>query len=244
MTYYFKSGPGTDDVLIEYQRWLTDKPEIGADRTVSGSVSALIAKFYLLMRFAIGEEWGKDDPTLAIRTMKIKGDGFHCWTEVEIATFEYRWPIGTRERLALALLLYTGQRRGDVIHMGRQHIANGPIQLVQHKTKAQLSIPIHPELQRVMDGTPSDHLTFLCTSNGKPFTAPGFGNWFREAYDTANVRGCSAHGLRKAAARRLAEAGCSPHQIASITGHKTLKRWSTTPKRPIKSGLPRMPCGP
>jgi len=143
--------------------------------------------------------------------------------EVEIATFETRWPIGTRERLALALLLYTGQRRGDVIHMGRQHIAKGAIQLVQHKTKARLSIPIHPELQRVMDGTPSGNMTFLCTSNGKPFTAPGFGNWFREACDTANVRDCSAHGLRKAAARRLAEAGCSPHQIASVTGHKTLK---------------------
>ena len=94
---------------------------------------------------------------------------------------------------------------------------------MQHKTKARLSIPIHSEFQRVMDGTPNDHLTFLVTAHGKPFTAAGFGNWFREACDTADVRGCSAHGLRKAVASRLAEAGCSPHQIASVTGRKTLK---------------------
>jgi len=285
VTYYFKSGPGTEEFLIEYQKWLAGKNEIGNDRTKSGSVSALLVKFYhstewsclsdatkttyrgilerfrsdhgdkpvkllerhhvreviasrantpaaannmlrmirLLMRFAINEEWRKDDPTLGIKTIRIKSDGFHCWSEEEIAAFESRWPIGTRERLALALLLYTGQRRGDVIHMGRQHVAKGAIQLQQHKTRMRLSIPIHPELQRVIDGTPGDHLTYLCTSNGKPFTAAGFGNWFREACDTANVRGCSAHGLRKAAARRLAEAGCTPHQIASVTGHKTLK---------------------
>ena len=67
-------------------------------------------------------------------------------------------------------------------------------------------------------------MTFLVTSQGEPFSAPGFGNWFREACDEAGLpKGCSAHGLRKAAARRLAEAGCTVHQIASITGHKTLK---------------------
>jgi integrase len=61
------------------------------------------------------------------------------------------------------------------------------------------------------------------TEFGKPFTAAGFGNWFREQCDTANLRHCSAHGLRKAAARRLAEAGCTPHEIAAITGHASLK---------------------
>ena len=107
--------------------------------------------------------------------------------------------------------------------MGRQHIAKGAIQL--HSTRRRHVS--YPHSSRITEGhgrhVPSDHLTFLTTSNGKPFTAAGFGNWFREACDTANVRGCSAHGLRKAAARRLAEAGCSPHQIASVTGHKTLK---------------------
>ena len=68
-----------------------------------------------------------------------------------------------------------------------------------------------------------DHLTFLTTQFGQPFTAAGFGNWFRERCDGAGLRHCSAHGLRKAAARRLAEAGCTAHEIAAITGHASLR---------------------
>jgi integrase len=177
----------------------------------------------ILMRFAIDEEWRKDDPTLGIKMIRISGDGFHCWTEEEIDAFGCRWPIGTRERLAMALLLYTGQRRGDVIYMGRQHLNQGRINLVQHKTKARLVIPIHPELAKVLSGIGVGTLNFLCTAQGQPFTAAGFGNWFRNACKAAGLNNCSAHGLRKAAARRLAEAGCTVHQIASITGHKTLK---------------------
>ncbi len=71
--------------------------------------------------------------------------------------------------------------------------------------------------------TPSDHLTFLTTQFGKPFTAAGFGNWFREQCNLAGLPHCSAHGLRKAAARRLAEAGCTAHEIAAITGHASLR---------------------
>src|SRR5262245_51575070 len=71
--------------------------------------------------------------------------------------------------------------------------------------------------------SPSDHLTFLTTAFGKPFTAAGFGNWFREQCDAAGLPHCSAHGLCKTAARRLAEAGCTEHEVAAITGHASLK---------------------
>jgi integrase len=67
-------------------------------------------------------------------------------------------------------------------------------------------------------------MTFLVTEIGKPFTAAGFGNWFREQCDMANLRHRSAHGLHKAAARPLAEAGCTEHEIAAITGHARLRR--------------------
>ena len=69
----------------------------------------------------------------------------------------------------------------------------------------------------------SANLTFLLTDQGRPYTAAGFGNWFRDQCRAAGLHGCSAHGLRKAAARRLAEAGCSTHEIAAITGHASLK---------------------
>jgi len=76
---------------------------------------------------------------------------------------------------------------------------------------------------RGYDATPSGHLTFLVTEFGKPFAVAGFGNWFREQCDIANLHHCSFHGLRKAASVRLAEAGCTPHEIAAITGHASLK---------------------
>lgn len=194
-----------------------------------------------LMQFGISNGALKDDPTFGIKNMSGKTDGFRTWDEDDIAAFEERWPIGTRERLALALLLYTGQRRGDVVRMGRQHVRNEAgrgsagrqdkacntrfvsIDVRQQKTGTKLTIPVHPHLKVILDDTPSKHLTFLTTSFGKPFVAAGFTNWFREACNAAALpKGTSAHGLRKAAARRLAEAGCSANVIASITGHKSL----------------------
>jgi integrase len=90
-------------------------------------------------------------------------------------------------------------------------------------TGTELAIPIPPELRRIVDATPSGHLTFLMTELGKPFTAAGFGNWFRKQCGMANLRHCAFHGLRKAASVRLAEAGCTLHEIAAITGHASLK---------------------
>jgi integrase len=178
----------------------------------------------MLMRFAVDEHWRSDDPTIGVRGVKIRSDGFYTWTESDIASYQRRWGAGTKQRLALALLLYTGQRRSDIVQMGRQHICNERLLVTQQKTKTKLSIPVHSELRAVLDATPSEHLTFLTTAFGKPFTPAGFGGWFRDACDAAGLpKGCSAHGLRKAACRRLAELGCSANVIASISGHKTLK---------------------
>ncbi|HEX9324851.1 MAG TPA: tyrosine-type recombinase/integrase, partial [Xanthobacteraceae bacterium] len=149
--------------------------------------------------------------------------GFHAWTEDEIATFEASHPIGSRARLALGLLLYTAQRRSDVIRMGRQHVREGAIQVRQQKTGASLLIPMHQDLVEIIAATPGDNLTFLTTQFGKPFTPAGFGNWFRHRCNEADLpKNCAAHGLRKAACRRLAEAGCSANQIAAISGHVSL----------------------
>jgi integrase len=125
--------------------------------------------------------------------------------------------------LALALLLYTGQRRGDVVRMGRQHIKDGVLTLRQMKTGAELAIPVYAALEMVIADTATEHLTFLTTAFGKPFTAAGFGNWFREQCNAAGLPHCSAQGLRKAAARRLAEAGCTEREIGAATGHTSLR---------------------
>ncbi len=183
----------------------------------------LLRMLRTLMQFAVAQDMRRDDPTVAIKGVTVRSEGFHTWTEEEIAAFEARHPLGTRARLAFGLLLFTAQRRGDVVGMGRQHLRNGVLHVRQQKTGMALQIPLHPELQVILDATPNDHLTFLITDFGKPFAAAGFGNWFRSMCNEAGLKGCSAHGLRKAASRRLAEHGCTAHEIMSITGHKTLK---------------------
>lgn len=192
----------------------------------------------LLMRFGIEQGWREDDPTIGVRAPKTRASGFHTWTEAEIAKFEAKHPVGTRARLALALLLWTAQRRGDVVRMGRQHLKDGWITLRQQKTGAVVQVPVSQELRAAIDALPSEHLTFLVASNGRPFTAAGFGNAFRDYCRAAGLPSeCAAHGLRKAAARRLAEAGCTAHEIMAITGHKTLREVTRYTEAADRHGL-------
>jgi integrase len=197
---------------------------LDAKASTPAAANNLLRMLRMLMRFAVERNMRRDDPTAMVRKVRSASTGFHSWTEDEIAKFENHHKIGTRARLAMALLLYTAQRRSDVVTMGRQHVRDGMISVCQHKTKARLQIPIHPELQRVIDATESSNMTFVVSAHGKPFTPESFTNWFRDCVQEAGLPlGCSPHGLRKAAARRLAEARCSPHQIMAITGHRTLK---------------------
>jgi integrase len=175
-----------------------------------------------LMKYAVGIGMRGDNAAIDVKLPNLKTDGYHSWTEAEIEQFQACHGPGTKARLALALLLYTGQRRGDAIRIGRQHIRDGVVHIRQQKTGIELAIPIHQTLSAIIADTPANHLTLLTTKAGRPFSAAGFGNWFRDRCDEAGLRHCSAHGLRKAAARRLAEAGCTMHEIAAITGHASL----------------------
>lgn len=188
------------------------------------AANALLKMLRILMRYAAEHDWVKVDPTRDVRRIRSKTDGFHTWTEAEIAQFENHWPIGSKPRLALALLLYTGQRPGDVRQMGWYQIHDGVMDLRQSKTGTHLTIPIHAQLARVLELIPRQQQTFLMTGQGRPFTAGGFNNWFRDQRREAGLpEKISAHGLRKASARRLAEAGCTAHQIKAVGGWSTLK---------------------
>jgi integrase len=122
----------------------------------------------------------------------------------------------------MALALCTGQRLGDVVRMGWQHVRGNKIAVRQEKTNAPLLIPIASMLAQALESVPRTNLTFLLTERGAAFTKGGFNDWFRRRYREAGLRQCSIHGLRKLAATRLADAGCSAHQVAAITGHKSL----------------------
>jgi integrase len=180
-----------------------------------------------VFRWAMAEGRVPDDPTLGVKRSKVSTTGYKTWSEAEIERFEAKHAIGTKARLAFALILYSGQRRGDVVKMGWPSVHNGVLTIDQGKTdggeEAHLEIPVHPKLREIIDATPTVGVrTFLVTHFGKPYTAAGFGNWFRELCDAAECFDISAHGGRKATARRLAEIGCSANQIAAITGHASL----------------------
>jgi integrase len=183
-----------------------------------------LTAFKHVVRWAVDRKMMKNDPTAGVRVTRPKTDGFHCWTEAEIAQFEAHWPIGSKPRLALALALYTAQRRSDVIRIGRQMIRDNVLTIRQQKTGATLAIPVHPDLAAIIAATPAGHLTLLVTERGKSYGANAFSEMFRKWCDAAGLPGnCSVHGLRKSACTRLADAGASAHEIAAISGHRTLK---------------------
>lgn len=167
----------------------------------------------------------KLNPTVGVKLLKGRNrDGFHTWTDDEIQRFEQRWPIGTRERLALDLLLYTGLARGDVVRLGRQHISDGVIAFRMEKNRGDGMVypPLLPVLAQTIAGSRTGDLTFLVTERGTAFVKESFGNWFREACRAAGCPG-SAHGLRKAAATRCADNGATVHQLMALFGWKTEK---------------------
>jgi integrase len=165
------------------------------------------------------------DPTVGIKTVVPKSDGHHTWTEEEIAAFERAHPIGTKARLAMALALYTAQRRGDLVRLRPTDIVDGVLRLKQNKTRTPLALPVHPELRRAVAAMPPGGKTLLITDRaGHAYNADDFSARFRDWCNEAGLPSrCNVHGLRKAACRRLAEAGCTAHEIKAISGHKSLK---------------------
>lgn len=171
-----------------------------------------------LFSWALSVELIETNPVDAVKSIKVKTDGFHTWTVEEVEQFRECHRIGTMARLALELMLFTGLRRGDVFRIGRQHAKNGTLSVRTSKTGIWVHVPIVPELQNVIDGTDSGDLTFLVTERGKPFTSEAsFGNWFGKCCREAGVPG-RAHGLRKAGATIAAENGATVHELMAMYG--------------------------
>ncbi len=160
------------------------------------------------------------NPARDVRRIRYATNGFHTWSVREVCQFVERHPIGTKPYLAMSLLLFTGTRRGDMVTLGRQHLRGDWLAFVPRKTRyvrGDISEkPILGPLAAAIAAGPTGDLTFLVTEYGKPFTANGFGNWFRQRCDEAALPHCTAHGLRKAAATIAAENGASTPQLMAI----------------------------
>lgn len=170
--------------------------------------------------WAARAEHVKADPTEGVEPpRRPKTMGFPVWTEEDVARYEAYWPVGTKERVWLDVLLYTGLRRGDAVKIGRQHVRNGIATLRTGKSKELMTVtlPILPALQATLDAGPTGELAFICGQAGGPLTKESFGNVFSEAARAAGVRK-SAHGVRKIGATRAAENGATVAELEAIFG--------------------------
>ncbi|WP_299201062.1 site-specific integrase [uncultured Tateyamaria sp.] len=196
------------------------------------AANTMIKTLRQLFRFAIRYDLHDSNPAAQVEYLATNAEGYHSWTLEEIKAYEKAHVFGSMARLALALALYTGQRRSDLVRFRWSDVREDDegvlwLAFTQHKGRNRhpisLEIPIIPELQRYLSEDRAGASTFLTNEYGRPFTAAGFGNRFRKWCDAAGLKNCSVHGLRKAAAARLAELGCSEFEIMAITGHQTSK---------------------
>jgi integrase len=196
--------------------------EIGAQRPGMANVTrAVLSK---IMRYAIANNVRADNPFAHLEKYRL--GTHHTWTDAELAQYERHWRLGTRERLAFALLLYTAQRGGDVVKMTRNDIVNERIRVSQDKVRKgdtnEVMISIHPALARALKAGPVVGMQHLITNaRGRPLKS--LTALIERAARLAGLPShCVAHGLRKAALRRLAEYGSTTKEIAAMSGHRSL----------------------
>lgn len=243
---YYASGKfeklRQDSTAVAYRRILEKLREEHGHRPVAGMqpkhVAALVDAqngpharkrllnlLSILMRHAIRLGWRQDNPARDIEVDVPVTEGRLTWSESEIAQFRAHWPLGTVPRLVLELGLNTGQRRGDLVRMGRDSVRDGKIWISQGKTGQPVAIPIIPELVAALAIPPCRNLggPFLQTGDGKPRSAAGLGNDFRDWVREAGLeRPLTLHGFRKALTVRLVRAGCTAPEIMAIGGWRSL----------------------
>lgn len=173
-----------------------------------------------LFALAVKLEVRQDNPALGTDPYKA-GKGWHTWTEDEIEQYRQRHPIGTKARLALELLLNTAARRCNIAALTRADLRGGRFYIQHVKGCEATAVRALPETLAAIEAMQVAGIGhFIVTEHGKPFTAAGFGNKMRQWCNEAGLPQCSAHGLRKAMSRRLAEGGATDAQGRAVTGQK------------------------
>ena len=167
------------------------------------------------------------NPAALADAHKTKKGGYHTWTNEEIETYRTTHATGTKARLALEIFLNTGASRVDAINFTRANIAGARLRYRRAKTGQQVDLPILPELGRELSYLPPTQMVLLAREDGlKGYANESFGNLFRRWCADAGLPHCAAHGLRKAGARRLAEAGATEFEVMSFLGHGTAREAS------------------
>jgi enterobacteria phage integrase len=182
-----------------------------------------LKKLRILISHAIGKGWLKADPSVGIARPKTKE--IRAWTDAELAAFEARWPIGTKQRTAYELMRNVGTARADVHKITWAQIYDDGVSYSRSKTGVAVDSEMSDELRAALGDAPRKHMTVINTEFGRPFTVDGFSGFMRDAMKAAGLPlDCKPHGLRKTLGRELADAGATAHDIMAKLGHTTLKQ--------------------
>lgn len=199
--------------ILEWQDELAETP---------GKANNMLSMVKVLLKFGKPRGFKHTDPAAEIE--ELPGGEYRSWTDREIAAYEAEWGRGTRERLIFDLALYTGQRRGDLVKMTRHHIDGDVMGCVQEKTGERIAVPVHPNLKASIADFQSKGLSIIQRKDGKPLKVRELHDVISDAIDKALLpEDCVLHGLRYSAARCLADAGATAHEIMAVTGHRTLE---------------------
>jgi integrase len=214
---------------------------MGVRHATPASANHLLRQWRKLLKHAMDIGMRQDNPAREVEFYTTSPDGLHTWSEGEIRKFFAKHEPGTTAHVAVSLMLHTGAARVDAVRLGWANIRGSRLVYRRRKTETKtdivVDIPIHPELGAVLATLPRDRATFLGVASGKERSSNGLGNAMRKWCDRAALPECTAHGLRKAIARRLAEAGASPHEIMAVTGHSTLKEVERYSRAAGRAGL-------
>lgn len=165
-------------------------------------------------------QWRTDNPVRLTEKFS-EGEGFHTWTESEIAQFRATHPLGTTARLTLELALNTAGRRCNIATLTRDHLQGRRIVTNHAKGGDEASVMMLATTKAAIEALPAAPIKALITTQfGEPFTVAGLGNRMRKWCDEAGLPQCSLHGIRKALARRVAESGGTDAEGQAITGQK------------------------
>lgn len=212
-----------------------------AKSSTPAAANNLVKMLRLLLDHAIDLDWRTDNPARRVKMFTTNPDGFHTWSEMDICAFYKCHQPGTTAHLAMTLMLYTGASRSDAVKLGWASIRSGRLSYRRQKTARHseiiVDIPLHPELAAALELVPANRFTFLETSRGASRSANGLGNAMRRWCDVAGLPDCTSHGLRKAIARRLAEAGATPNMVKSVTGHKSTQNVEIYTAKADRAGL-------
>jgi integrase len=176
------------------------------------------------------------NPTAGVRRVHKAKSKHEAWPDHVLAAFEANAP--GHLRFAVMLCLYTGQRRSDVVKMKWSQFDGETIEVpVQQKTGEYVAIPCHHRLRSILSTMPRRSEFILTGERGRPYKATSLAGLIKRQLKAIGINGYSVHGLRSNAAQCLAEAGCTPSEIMSVTGHRSVAMAMHYAKRAEKKKL-------